>query len=222
MVQTQFHSPQHSNTEISATPADTIAAELVTTRICHDLAGLASAFSNGAEIINQHLDDKNMLQSSAELLTMSADDARARICLFRKLFGSDQQDQETPDVIIGMMRDYLRGFTVESTGGTEMLEAAQAKILLAFAMITQKAFPGKATITVTFNGNGYVCVSEGRMLAIDEHEHATLAAKNAPSVPCYDNLASWRLRRLATQGDVSAIAEFGDKRITLTVEPSPA
>lgn len=212
-----------SSGENAPASRETRLAELVTTRICHDLAGLTSAFSNGAEIIGQHLDgDKALISSSVELLAMSAEDARARVVLFRKLFGSDQNDIEHPEAVIDMMRDYLRGFTVNAGNAPGSAQAAEAKMMLAFAMICHKAFPAKAALTVAFDGEGFTCAAEGKMLALDMRERETLERPQADAEPVYENLAAWRLRDLASQCGAAVKTDIGEKTLSVRIEHPPA
>lgn len=61
-------------------------SELISVKICHDLAGPVGAVSNGVELLKDF--DADIKEKSIELVEGSAKDAVARILYFRHAFGT--------------------------------------------------------------------------------------------------------------------------------------
>ena len=61
-------------------------AELMCSRLCHDLIGPVSAVNNGIELMNEN--DEGIIGSSIELLGKSAKQAQDKLSFYRVAFGS--------------------------------------------------------------------------------------------------------------------------------------
>lgn len=81
-------------------------AELITTRVCHDLAGPIGAFNNGVELLEEGGED--MAAQAVELLAMSAREARAKLQLFRIAFGVvNYQGTANPEEVHQIVAQYF-------------------------------------------------------------------------------------------------------------------
>jgi histidine phosphotransferase ChpT len=66
-------------------PIDLRVLELLTSRLCHDLAGPIAAIGNGAELLDD--DDPDFVRQAATLIGDSAGTASKRLQLFRYVYG---------------------------------------------------------------------------------------------------------------------------------------
>lgn len=81
-------------------------AELITTRLCHDLAGPIGAFNNGVELLEEGGED--MAAQAVELLAMSAREAKAKLQLFRIAFGVvNYQGTANPEEMRQILEQYF-------------------------------------------------------------------------------------------------------------------
>lgn len=67
------------------TLADTRLAELMCTRLCHDITGPVGAIANGAEFLAE--EDSGMQDQAIELITQSASEAVNRVQFYRMAYG---------------------------------------------------------------------------------------------------------------------------------------
>ena len=66
---------------------DTLLANLLCSRLCHDLVGPVGAIGNGLEVLADE-DDADMRRKALELLTFSAEEASRRLKFYRLAFGA--------------------------------------------------------------------------------------------------------------------------------------
>ncbi|MBE6449882.1 MAG: hypothetical protein E7013_04240 [Alphaproteobacteria bacterium] len=77
-------------------------AQLITTRISHDLSGMLGAVYNGTELL---LEDMSFAQESAALIQSSSENVIARMRFFRQTFGLSKQDDDQTE-------NYLKTFSM--------------------------------------------------------------------------------------------------------------
>src|SRR5580692_561133 len=70
---------------VMAATIDIRVLELLTARLCHDLAGPIAAVGNGAELLDD--DDPDFVRQAATLIADSAGTAARRLQLFRFVYG---------------------------------------------------------------------------------------------------------------------------------------
>ena len=197
-------------------------SEIVTTRLCHDLAGLISAFNNGAEILGDK-PDESMYASSVELLKMSAEDASSRLRVFRKLYGVDKSDSVNFYETSELLKEYLRGFTVVAQPDSDLLANLPAyaeKVALAYALIIHKAFPRKAEVTFSCEDGAFTMRASGKYFMLDEEERNTLTRLNSreDAAPLtYKNLAAHTILSICAQQGANASADIESNALRLTI-----
>jgi len=191
--------------------------------MCHDLAGLISAFNNGAEILAEHADDETMRASSVELLKMSAEDASARLRVFRKLFGLSGGGEVNFYETTELLREYLRGFDVPDPQEAAVFSCLPAyidKAALAFALIVHKAFPRKGTVAFRATKGGVTMRAQGKAFMLDAEERAALEAMTrgggAPSA-AYKNLAATVLATACGKAGARASAACEENALEIFV-----
>jgi histidine phosphotransferase ChpT len=79
-----------------AAPTDLRLAQLVCSRLCHDLAGLTGAIANGAELLAE---SPGTDAEALSLIGQSARQANARIAFFRVAFGANAPAQTLADTV---------------------------------------------------------------------------------------------------------------------------
>lgn len=84
-------------------------AEMLCTRLCHDLAGPVGAVSNGAEFLTESNDD--IREQATELIASSARQAVAKLMFFRNLYGRVNHHGEAS---LEELKRIADGFFVES------------------------------------------------------------------------------------------------------------
>ena len=76
---------------------DLLLAQLVCSRLCHDLAGLTGAIANGADLVAESSSGTDA--EALALIGQSARQANARIAFFRVAFGANAPAQTLADVV---------------------------------------------------------------------------------------------------------------------------
>ncbi len=162
-------------------------AELITTRLCHDLAGPIGAFNNGVELLEEGGED--MAGQAVELLAMSAREARAKLQLFRIAFGVvNYQGTANPEEMRQIVSQYFAHSKValewqmpeEMTFlTTELRRMAACMVLVVASSLlvggTLRVSAQKAAGTMQFEVHG-----EGAKVKHDEEMLAILTGADLP------------------------------------------
>ncbi|MBY0354746.1 MAG: hypothetical protein K2Q12_03345, partial [Rickettsiales bacterium] len=80
-------------------------AELLCTRLCHDLTGPIGAVNNGAEFLEE--EDFEMNADALKLMTDSAREAVSRLQFYRQAYGVVK---ESGDVALGEKKELVAGY----------------------------------------------------------------------------------------------------------------
>ncbi|WFE75226.1 histidine phosphotransferase family protein [Roseinatronobacter sp. S2] len=154
-------------------------AELLTSRICHDLISPLGAIGNGVELMSMAgVTDGPELA----LIGESVETANARIRLFRCAFGAAAPGQMIPRAeIMSLMADYGR-----ITRHWTEFEIAQdlprqdVKLLLLLLMCLETALPWGGAVHVTRSETGYTLVAEADRIRHDAEQWAILSSGAVP------------------------------------------
>jgi histidine phosphotransferase ChpT len=148
---------------MSTPEADTLLANLLCSRLCHDLIGPVGAVGNGLEVLADE-DDADMRRQALELLTFSAEEASRRLKFYRLAFGA-AGGGEVP-LSLGEAREAARGLL---TGGKVALDwpdaAMQAgvtpnkiavRLLLNMIQLAAEGLPrgGRVAVQLARSGSG--------------------------------------------------------------------
>ncbi len=166
-------------------------SELLSARICHDLAGPAGAIANGAELLAD--DDPALAREAGDLLAGSADQLAARLRFFRAAFGWEggAPASAAEAAIIA------QGFFKPLPGQAARLEIAFAplrgepgkpflKLLLNMILLASEALPrggriSVAGLQVTAQGKG-ARIEPSHSEAFDERaDFSALTPRSAPA-----------------------------------------
>ena len=154
-------------------------AELLCSRLCHDLSGPVGAAAAGAELLAESGGDAETL----ELVSTSASAASARLSFLRAAFGFGVQPQRTQSLRT-VVEKYFGSLTPSSQSPLELewdvteaeLPAEAARLLLNLVMTARDALPRGGSISVSGNKTGssfgikVMAKGEGVRLSDDAHE----------------------------------------------------
>jgi len=130
-------------------------AELLCSRLCHDLVSPIGAIHNGLELLAQN--EPEMEKEILNLLSKSSAEASCRMRFFRVAFGQASGSMETLPLEEG--RDLLDGLLKEGRVTLDWQEPAAAapstsvakgavKLLLNMALLASEALPRGGTVSV--------------------------------------------------------------------------
>jgi len=155
----------------------TLLANLMCSRLCHDLLSPVGGMTNGIELL-QDEPDPAMREQCIELLAQGARRTATKLRFFRLAFGAAGGfDAELP---IGEVRELVdalaaeaREVTVQWTLNVQTLPKAAVKVLLNFALLAIEALPRGGTVTLAVEDSGsaheIAIRAEGARIAFDPH-----------------------------------------------------
>lgn len=155
-------------------------AELLASRICHDLVSPLGAIGNGIELMTM-TDGADSQEIS--LIAESVETAQARIRLFRAAFGAARADQVlSAREIAALVQDYAttsRHWTDFDIA--ESLPRPEVKLVLLLLMCVQTSLPWGGSAHVGRKDGGYVLSVEADRMRIDEHLWHCLETAQPPA-----------------------------------------
>lgn len=114
-------------------------SELILTKFCHDIAGVAGALMNGTELLSDSLDDKDFLKQASQTLADSSRFLTYRLRFFRAAFGTPKQNY-SPTAGIQLTSDYistLHDISVDwEDEGEEDFALTRIKLILSFVCVS--------------------------------------------------------------------------------------
>ena len=132
-------------------------AALMVSRVCHDLVGPLGAVVNGLEVLEDER-DAAMRDDAIKLVTMSADQALARIQFMRIAFGAAGSAGAELDLgeIGRLVQGLLQGgkTTLEWNVGQVYWPKDWAKLLMNATLLAADCLPRGGTVDVSLTGEG--------------------------------------------------------------------
>ena len=134
---------------------DLRAAELLCSRLCHDLISPVAAINNGLELLGE--DDGSSAAEISGLLTLSAGQAAGRLMFYRAAYGlgGDQADSLTiadlAALVEGLVERDKIAFRWPRAGDT-VLGRMGSKLLLNAAVLALEALPRGGRVSVALEG----------------------------------------------------------------------
>ncbi|WP_066555652.1 histidine phosphotransferase family protein [Croceicoccus bisphenolivorans] len=155
----------------------TLLANLMCSRLCHDLLSPVGGMTNGIELLADETDPA-MREQCIELLAQGARRTATKLRFFRLAFGAAGGfDAELPVKEVRELVDSLAGeareVKVQWTLNVETLPKAAVKVLLNFALLAIEALPRGGTVTLAVEDSGstheIAVRAEGMRIAFDPH-----------------------------------------------------
>lgn len=200
-------------------------AQLLCSRLCHDLISPAGAINAGLELVAE-----NPGGDTAEAMTLASESARqltAKLSFFRVAFGSAAQSM-TLDQLIDLGRGFVGQGTVRidapGTVGTSTVPAAGVRLALALIMLGAGALPRGGVLDLQVaalpEGLGIALKASGKGAALKEDVRTAIALPDVETLTAR-NVHGYLAAALAAERDaVIEIAEDADVvQIAVLVPP---
>lgn len=205
------------------TTVDRRIAELLCSRICHELVAGVAAINNGVELISEI--DPSMFDEAMELIGSSAKQASARVQYYRMAYGFAGHDAlggitAVTDLINILLENEDR-FTLTPVGEVPALEAGWGKLLLNMTVLGMDCLPrgGSLALSVAEDG-GRMALSVRGM-----GEEARLSDRYADILTCEvssDDVSALNVHAYYTRALASSVGggletDIQDKTVSLRV-----
>lgn len=157
-------------------------AQLVGSRLCHDLVNPISAISNGLELLAL---SGAVPTPEIELIGDAVRDALARIRFFRIAFGAARPGEtisarETREVLRGL---YGSGRLQVDWQIAEDLPRAEVKLGFLMLNVAETAFPLGGTLGLSRGSGGWELKGTGRKMAVDDANWQALITPGLAAAP---------------------------------------
>jgi len=197
---------------------DLMLAQLLCSRLCHDLVGPVGAIGNGVEMLQEE-DDAEMRVQALSLVGHSAEQASRRLRFYRLAFGAAQA---SADLALAeaetLAREFLEGGRVTllwQASPDARLPRDDGKLLLNLVLTGAEALPRGGTLRVAADGAGMSIEADGAGARLAEEATRALC-QDGGETELSAKVAPARLaRRLAQTLGGEIVAEVGDNRLRL-------
>ena len=205
-------------------------AEMLASRLCHDLVNPIGAVANGVELMSEFCD--TMQKDALDLVASSADSAMKRVAFFRVAYGYAGHDE-------GQSIQEVRGLTEGFLGSGKValdwppgpddaaigLPRSGLKLVLALVAVAVESLPrgGKVAVAVAVDapkGATIVAIGTGaRIEAATDAVLATLKAGTTPDPASLDpkTVGAAFAGRLAQQIGASIAVDSGADRVEVSL-----
>lgn len=145
-------------------------AQLLASRLCHDLVSPLGAIGNGVELLEMSNEFPGIGASpELKLIAESVASARARIQLFRVAFGQAQGDQRMSRAGLSQLLDGFSGqgrlrVTLEAEGDFARIEL---RMIMLAMMCMESALPWGGRVTITHAGGAWRLSGEAERVKQD-------------------------------------------------------
>lgn len=198
-------------------------AELLCSRICHELIAGIAAINNGVELVSEI--DSSMLDETMALIGSSARQASVRVQYYRMAYGFAGHDAlngmtDVMGLIKGLLESESR-FTLEMPDNPPALKAGWGKLLLNLFVVGMDCLPrgGALAPTVTTEGSGALIAVAGRGQGArlsDRYRDILTRQVRADEVTAL-NVHAYYTSALAAEMGKGLEIDIGDGAVTLQV-----
>lgn len=198
-------------------------AELLCSRICHELIAGIAAINNGVELVSEI--DSSMLDETMALIGSSARQASVRVQYYRMAYGFAGYDAlngmaDVMGLIKGLLESESR-FTLKMPENSPALKAGWGKLLLNLCVVGMDCLPrgGALAPTVTTEGGGAIIAVAGRgqeARLSDRYRDILTRQVRADEVTAL-NVHAYYTSALATEIGKGLEIDIGDGAVTLQV-----
>lgn len=201
-------------------------AEMLASRLCHDLVNPIGAVANGVELMSEFCD--TMQKDALDLVASSADSAMKRVAFFRVAYGFAGHDEGQSILDVrGLAEGFLAGGKVALAWPPGPDDAALGlprsglKLLLALVALGAETLPRGGSLAVKVESpTGATVVATGTGARIEASSEAILAAFKAGRTPAPEALEAKSVgaayaARLAREIGADLAVEAAQDRITL-------
>lgn len=200
-------------------------AEMLTSRLCHDLVNPIGAVANGVELLSEFCD--TMQKDALDLISSSVDRAMKRVAFFRVAYGFAGHDEgQSVQEVRGLAEGFLAGGKVTLDWPAKPEDAAVGlrrgglKLLLAVIVLAAELLPrgGRLSISVEPPGGARVMASGAgaRIEFAAETMLTTLMGAREPELASLEakNVGAAYVGRLARAISAKLAVEPGPDRVS--------
>jgi histidine phosphotransferase ChpT len=204
--------------------ADLRIAELMVSRLCHELAGPLGAVGNGLELLSMEGPDNN--SGAVDLTSRSARRATDLLQFYRIAYGrSGAERQDDPSHLRDLAVAALAHDRVALDWPDDMLvPAGSGRLILNMTAVAAEALPRGGTVRVRAGHGGglesapRISVSgEGDKLLLSEDLRAALHLEATVAALTARNVHAFLTQALARQMEGELAVDHGPDRLTLSV-----
>jgi histidine phosphotransferase ChpT len=153
-------------------------ADLVASRICHDLINPVGAIANGVELFEM----TGGTEAELELISDGVHHTSARVRFFRIAFGQSDPNQIIPSQEIqSIFEDKRNDRVLVNWRVTQPRARTELKAAFLAILCIEQALPRGGDITVTYE-NGWVLVAEADVIDADHDLWAALSENQSPEM----------------------------------------
>ncbi len=164
-------------------------AEMLASRLCHDLVNPIGAVANGVELLSEFCD--TMQKDALDLVASSADRAMKRVAFFRVAYGFAGHDEGQSILDVrGLTAGFLAGGKVALDWPSRPEDAATGlprsglKLLLALVALAAESLPRGGTVSVSVDSpSGAKVTASGAGARVEASSEAILAVFKAGKTP---------------------------------------
>lgn len=198
-------------------------AELLCSRICHELVAGVAAINNGVELISEI--DPTMFDEAMELIGSSAKQASARVQYYRMAYGFAGHDalsgMSAVTDLINILLENEDRFTLMPVGEAPALEAGWGKLLLNLTVLGMDCLPrgGSLALSVAEDG-GRMAISVrgmGEEARLSDRFADILTKDVASEEVSALNVHAYYTCALASSVGAGLESDFQDKTVSLRV-----
>lgn len=200
-------------------------AEMLCTRLCHDLTGPISAVSNGAEFISE--ENFNMQGEAVDLIVSSAFSAVARLQFYRFAYGRiKSQGEASLDDKKQLVEDFFRGTNVkldwpdqdgDSAGISVSWRLARLLFNLLIIVAGSLLKGGNISVRLTDDGNKTLILSaSGDIIKWDAKNEDIIKGKGNPDDMDPKTVQLFLTHQLAQEVDVDFDVKMEDGKLEIT------
>lgn len=205
-------------------------AQLMSSRLCHDLVGAVGAVNAGLEMAG---DGSQNASEALELVGISAGEVQRRLAFFRVAFGLGSSAKpgghaaEARTLAVGMMQGGRVGLDWPPEEVPESLTPIAAKLLLNMILVAQESLPRGGTLAVRFGempeGLGIALTGRGESVSLRAETRDALdlaAPSDALSARgIHGRLAAVLAESLGGALEADEFPEVGEIRLAALIPP---
>jgi len=206
-------------------------AEMLASRLCHDLVNPIGAVANGVELMSEFCD--TMQKDALDLVASSADSAMRRIAFFRVAYGNAGHDEgRSVQEVRGLVEGFLAGGKVKLDWPAKPEDAAVGlprsglKLLAAMVVLAAESLPRGGGLAVSVDPPaGASLVATGAGARIESSVASVLAVLGSGATPDPDALdpkcvGAAYAGRLAASIGAKIASDAGADRVGFTLRLS--
>lgn len=198
-------------------------AQLLASRICHDLISPVAAVNNGLELLEDDDDDADMRERALELVVDSAKVASAKLQIMRSAFGAGKTlaEQSSKDDLWILLKPISEknNITFEWTQlEKEYFSRNESRLLLNMLLLACEALPRGGNITIQAEEAGFCLTIDGsKVIFPQEKEDFLCNGTDTPEEPRFVGLYIVRLlAETVGNGRISVVRDENNLKMIVT------